>query len=160
MTTSSGMGIRGWTEILGNAVAQQVAMARATYEAIAQLGEAERSGRLLELETALYKLDDAAVRAFTKVRFDALLSMDAALARSATAPYPALLDKLPGPSAMRHVAFLQTVAREYSQEDQARLKVLFPEALAAKADARPKPAASQPAGGGGRAWWAFWKKAA
>lgn len=159
MSTTSKSTYRTWAEIAALPAPQQPELIGQTYQAIAKLDEGERLGRIVELEDALYRLSDDPIRTFTRSRLRALLDLNPAVADAVAKANPQLLDKLAGPLAMKHIANIQTAGREMSQEEQARLKVLYPRVMASKAEAMraqmstpsTKPAATRP-------FWAFWKK--
>lgn len=158
MTTSPKAAYKTWAEITAAPGTEQSAMIKQTYEAVAKLGDAERTARLHEMEEALCRLSDDLVRGFTRSRIAALLAMEPAAALAATAPYQALLDKLSGAVAMRHVTIIQNMAREYTTEDQTKLWALFPRALALKADGLVTPKSATPAAAPKKSGWGPFKK--
>ncbi len=131
------------------------------YTELSSLSEEARRSRLLAMAKAEYALSDAKLRPLTLSRMRVWLKIDTETAKKVSDSYGAAMNQMPGPAAMRRVALVQTLAREFSIEDQARLAALVPQVFAAKpvvvakvlsATASPTPPASK------KQWWAFWRR--
>ena len=88
--------------------------------------------------------------------------MDPETSKRIALSYDAVMNQMPGPVAMRRVSVVQTLAREFSPDDQARLRALVPRVFAggdkpAAAPMAPRiaPVQQSPVK---RPWWAFWKR--
>lgn len=100
------------------------------YRAVAGLPDAERDQQLLGMVQAEYALADDKLRDFTRSRLKAWQALEEQVAHRIVKSYDAAMLKMPGKDAMRHVAVVQTVAREMSVEDVKRLGALIPAILA------------------------------
>ena len=135
------------------------------YRELATLPEEERVSRLTDMEKAVYELPEDKVRSFTITRLRVWLDLEHELGQMISKSYDAVTDSLPGSIAMRHIAVVQTLAREFSGEDQGRLRSIFPRAFGAlphferAAADSPTTAPSQPASAlAKKPWWAFWRR--
>lgn len=138
--------------------ARQSAMT-ARYLELAELSEEDRRERLLAMARAEYALPDAQLRLFTRSRIRTWLDIPADKVQLIARSYDAAMDKLPGRAAMQRVEIVQTLAREFSQDEVERLHTIVPRVFGlaptemAKASLRPmsSPQASE------KPWWAFWR---
>jgi hypothetical protein len=157
--------MKRWHEIAAMPAAEQPAMIARTYEVLAGMVEAERQARIVEMETMLYRQPDEQIMAFNQARLRAMLDLRNEAADAVTMVNAKLIDLLPGPMAMKHVGSVQTVAREFTAEEQGRLTDLFPKELVVKGDMKTAAAAASGAptplvarqAGKSKPWWAFWK---
>lgn len=133
----------------------------ARYTELAALAEETRRSRLLPMAQAEYALSDDALRRFTMSRLQVWLHMDQEMAKKIAESYDAVMTQLPATAAMRRVALVQTLARNFSPDDQARLRTLLPRVFAGAGEAAqartraPEPAAAPAMK---KAGWQFWKK--
>ena len=102
--------------------------------------------------------DEEALRDITIARLKGVLALDDDGAHKVAATYESVMNTMPGDIAFRRAAVVQTVARhQFSVDEEARLRDLFPGVLG------EKPKELQPAGAGSplvkskRAWWKFWE---
>jgi len=125
------------------------------------LSDEERLERRLAIARAESDLSDEDLRSYTLCRLRAWLKLESAVADRVAATMDDVMKKIPGPQAMRQIALIQTMAREFSLEDQQKLVALAPNVFGGapvglKADAvkappkvveEPKPAKKW--------WWPF-----
>ena len=133
------------------------------YRELATLPEEERVSLLTDMEKAVYELPDEKIRSLTMSRLRVWLAVEQDLGQMISKSYDGVTDRLPGPTAMRHIALLQTMSREFSGEDQGRMRSMFPRAFGALPPlgrlAAVSPVPSQPDSEPAKnPWWAFWKK--
>lgn len=140
---------------------ERTAAVQARYTELAALPEDERRSRLRAMMQSEYALADAPLRTMTLARLRALLSMDADASRVVVASLDSVMNTLPGSAAMRRVSLVQTLAPEFSPDEQHELRERMPsvfgdrprtEMLGGGAPATPLP--ERPA----KPWWAFWRK--
>ncbi len=163
MTTAGNAGADDWVKLADLEKGTREPLMQKRYEELAALPEDERKRRLKAMEEAAYnKLSEDKLRSFTLSRMQVWLRMDPEMVQKVSHSYDAFIDEAPGPIAMRHVAVVQTVVREFSPEEHERLRSLFPRVFGAlpstaavHAVVRPEEAAKAPAK---KPWWAFWKK--
>ena len=141
---------------------QREAQMLARYTEVAALPEEERQQRLRAMAEAEYALPDELLRPFTKSRVRVWLQMEPEAARTVARSYDRVMERMPGPVAMRRVAIVQTLAREFPQEDQQRLRDLVPGVFVGRdrqaqmaVDSPPPRAVEQPRK---KPWWAFWRR--
>ena len=123
----------------------------------------ERVSQMLAMAKAEYALPDDKLRAFTLSRLSAWLDMDTESVQIIAGSYDAAMLKMPGPQAMRRMSMVQTLADEFSREQQLQLIAIIPsvfggpkemiEMLPIKSVAAATPAASTKKG-----WWPFGKR--
>lgn len=146
MTTLPKASFKPWMEVARAPADQQAALIEQVYRGLGRMSPPERMARLQQMEEGLYGLNDDQVRTFTRNRFRALLAMEPDEAQAATEPYGVLVDKLPGLTAMRHIAVFQTIVREFPLDDQVALRTMFLKAFASNSAAsvpETKPASFQ-----------------
>lgn len=160
MATSNGPADQAWGKLADAPEAQREQEMQRRYMELVELQEADRQGRLVTMANAEYALAPEQLRGFTLSRMRVLLKMPQPQAKLVALSYHAAMDKLPGTAAMRRVSLVQTLATEFSPEDQARLRELNPGIFAgmpAKTVKATAPAAAPPAAKKG-GWWPFGKK--
>jgi hypothetical protein len=134
----------------------------ARYTELAALPEEGRRRRLRAMMEAEYALSDQSLRTMTMARLRAFLSMDEAAVQAITGSLDGVMKEMSGQAAMRRVALVQTLAQEFTPEEQAHLRAMMPTVFGDRAaapagsasGAAPAPAATRPA----KPWWAFWRK--
>ena len=154
-----------WRELADLAESERQELMVSRYRELSTLSEEERVTRLTDMEKAVYELPEEKIRAFTISRLRVWLDLEHDLGQMISKSYNEVTDHLPGPTAMSHVAVLQTMSREFSGEDQGRLRALFPRVFGAlpaleklvedSPPAAPSRQASAPAK---KPWWAFWRR--
>ena len=159
--TTAGTGTEdAWARLATAQPEERSAQVQARYHERAGLPEDERRSRLDAMIRSEYALPDEQLHAMTLCRLETYLQMQPDEVRTIVASVEAVMNTLPGSFAMRRVALVQTLSREFSVEDQQRLRELVPEVFgdsggrAVGAAPAPPPAAASPK----RAWWTFWKK--
>jgi hypothetical protein len=106
---------------------EREAAMRRGFEELARLPEAERQTRIRPMLQTLYtNLSDDQLRSYTISRMRVWLQMDAAMADTLAKSYDIVIDLMPGPIAMKHIALIQTLSREFSLEEQNRLRAMSP----------------------------------
>ena len=122
--------------------------------------EEDRQSRLKAMAYAEYAYPEDKVRRLTISRLRSWIRMDLEAAQAVVKSYVVAMDQLPGAIAMHRVALDQTLAREFSPDEQKRLLVIDPTVFGPVVHV--KPVASAPAQPSEvpakKAWWAFWKK--
>ena len=128
------------------------------------LPDKEQSDRRMALARVESDLTDDELRKFTICRLRAWLTLDRAIAKRLSDAFDDVMKKVFGPQAMRQVGLIQTLARDFSLEDQQTLTELIPnvfggspvglvaskarqEALTSQQEASKKPAKKW--------WWPF-----
>ena len=120
---------QAWADLAELPEAQRQPEMRRRYIELLALSEEERRNQMVAMAKAEYGLLDDKLRSFTRSRILVWLAMDTGAAGKLSSSYNAVMLHMPGPAAMRRVAHDQTVARELSLEDQARLRALLPAVL-------------------------------
>jgi|GEM_PF-2587695 len=159
MTTSESSRGREWASLAELEESDREQVMKRRYEELADLSEEERKVALASMEKAVYELSEDKSRLLTLSRLRTWLNLEPATAAKISTSFDAITDLMPGATAMRHIALVQTVAREFTPRDQARLEALFPRIFGALRPSEniavPAKAASTPAK---KSWWPFWKK--
>ncbi len=131
------------------------------YTELASLSEESRRSRLLAMAKAEYALPDAKLRPFTLSRMRVWLKIDPENAKKMAVSYSAIMNQMPGPAAMRRVALVQTLAREFSLEDRERLVALAPHVFASRPAFAAEVLSGTPSSttaSSKKPWWAFWRR--
>lgn len=123
-----------WALLTEVSESERQARMRETYVALASLPEADRRTRMLAMVRAEYALPDEQLRPFTMSRLRVWLQFPTDIAMTVAMTYDAAMEQMPGPAAMRRVALVQTLAREFSREDEAKLRQLVPRVFAGLPD--------------------------
>ena len=116
-----------WTKVASLPPTERLAQLRDFYTELAALPDATRLARLRDVVAVTYALPDEPFRALTEARLRAWLTLDQAAAARAAQSYDAVLREVSAGDAMRRVAVVQTLLREFSAEEQRRLRQLNPE---------------------------------
>ncbi|MBI2856332.1 MAG: hypothetical protein HYX93_05745 [Chloroflexi bacterium] len=131
------------------------------YRELAALPEEALRSQMEALVPQEYELPDNKLRAFTISRLRSWLALEPEEAKKIATVYDSIMrQKMPGPQAMRRVSTVQTVARDFSREDQNRLMELVPGVFAGARLGvtppvyRPEPTPTAPAKQS-RGWWPF-----
>jgi hypothetical protein len=157
-----------WSRLVAAPEDERQTEMQARYTEVASLPEDERNRRLRAMAEAEYALPDAELRSFTVSRLRALLSIDPDAARTITTTNDTVMKQMPGGVAMRRVSLIQTLAREFTPDEQHQLRERIPgvfgdqaiSAAVAAASATPGAAttSAQPATSTKKKpWWAFWR---
>ena len=133
------------------------------YGEMAALPAEERESQMLTMAAAEYALPDDKLRIFTLSRLSAWLDMDADAAQNIASSYDAAMKKMPGPHAMRRVSMVQTLADEFSREQQLRLIAVVPTVFGGLKEMIEMPpvksvAAVAPDASSKKGWWPFGKR--
>jgi hypothetical protein len=143
----------------------RAAQVEARYSEIAALPEEERRRRLRAMMEAEYALSDQSLRTMTMARLRAFLSMDEAAVQAIVGSLDTVMKQMSGQAAMRRVALVQTLAQEFTPEEQHHLRTAMPgvfgdrpTAMGGAAGAASAPAPAPGATRAARPWWAFWRK--
>ena len=97
------------------------------YTELAHLPEDERRARLRKQVAAAYVLPDEDLRPLTLARLRAWLQMEPEAAATVASSFDAVMREVNANVAMRRVGFVQTLMREFSDQEQQRLRLLNPE---------------------------------
>lgn len=169
-------GGESWGRLADLSESEREPQMRARYAELVGVPEEQRRAALKTFAQAEYALPDGKLRPFTKSRMRVWLSMNADEARTLALSYDAIMNQMPAVAAMKRVSIVQSLSKEFSEEDQARLRAMAPTVFTSKsappqspsnygaakpasrkAQSKPEPAAAGPKGK--KAWWAFWKTA-
>ena len=160
MTTDSSVD-EAWGKLADTGEEERETQMFQRYTELASLSEEARRSRLLAMAKAEYALPDAKLRTFTLSRMRVWLKIDPENAKKMAVSYSAVMNQMPGPAAMRRVALVQTLAREFSLEDREKLVALAPGVFAT----RPSSVAgvfgvtpSSTTVSSKKPWWAFWRR--
>ncbi len=133
------------------------------FQAIAALPEEEQRTQLRAIANAEYALPDDKLRTLTISRLRAWLQMDPEEARTVANTYDRVVSSMPLSIAWRRVTLVQTLARDFSADEEQRLRTLVPSVFGAAG----RRIASEAAGGTApvptlpsqkKPWWAFWRQ--
>ena len=132
------------------------------YTEMVTLPAEESASQMLTMATAEYALPDDKLRAFTLSRLSTWLDMDTEATKSIAASYEAAMIKMPGPQAMRRVSMVQTLADEFSREQQLRLIAVIPTVFGGLKEMIEMPpiksVAAVPTASTKKGWWPFGKR--
>ena len=160
MTTPDTGEDQAWGMLADVEEGEREAQMQARYKELARLPEEERQSRLKAMVHTEYALSDEKLRRQTISRLRSWLRMDFELAQTVAKSYVAIMIQMPGTIAMRRVALDQTLAREFSLDEQGRLAAIDPQVFGPLS--APHPVARAPAQPSEvppkKAWWAFWRK--
>lgn len=106
---------------------ERVARMRTIYAELEVMSEEERRNHIAKLIDATYVLTDEDFRAVTHARLRAWLDMEHEHAALLACSYDEVMKRAPGALAMRRVSFVQTIMREFTDEEQERLRTLNPD---------------------------------
>jgi hypothetical protein len=151
-----------WSSLVESTDEARESAMRERYTEIAALDEDARKERLKAMAEAEYALPDDKLRVFSLSRLRTWLSLPDDVALAVAHSYDAVMQRMPGPVAMRRVSIVQTLTAEFSTEDEDRLRALVPGVFAGMpshtrvvADV-PDPAAAPPAKK--KSLFNFWRK--
>ncbi len=116
-----------WAALAGLEASDREAAMLAYYSELAALPEDERQARLRQQVATAYSLPDEDLRPLTLSRLRAWLQMEPDAAATVASSYDAVMRDVTASVAMRRVGFVQTLMREFSDEEQRRLRSLNPE---------------------------------
>lgn len=163
MTSSGTIEDADWGKLASMEENERTRLMLGRYNELLGLSPEERHARLKAIATIEYSLPDPELRALTIGRMRCLLSMEEEAARSFIQSYDAVMREMPANAAMRRVGMVQTVAAEFTAEEEERLRALIPTIFAGAPrrttgldTSGPPLAVERPAAK--RPWWAFWKK--
>jgi hypothetical protein len=169
MTTPSTPADTAWGRLADSPPAAREAQMLDRYGALASLPREEHEGQMLAMVRAEYELPNDKLRDFTLSRLRVWLRLPEPAAREVSSSYLAAMKHLPGAMAMRRVTLVQTLAAEFSEDDEARLHALDPSAfggrpsrrdlarLQAAKDAKDAEGAERRAAKK-KGWWPFGKR--
>jgi CHASE3 domain sensor protein len=116
-----------WAAIVTRPAPEREDALAQSYCALAELPEAERLAHLRAIVETTYRLPDDDFRTLTESRLRAWLSLDQGVAATVARSYDAVLQEVSADDAMRRVAVVQTLMRDFSDDEQRRLHRLNPE---------------------------------
>ena len=151
-----------WAKLSEAETAEREAKMVARYEELAGLSEDERRARLRAMARAEYSLSDERLRPFTISRMRTWLALDEDKAGPVAQSYDAVMQEMPATIAMRRVALVQTLVREFSVEDEERLRRLIPRVFAGAPSRltgleRSESPLQTETATRKKPWWAFWR---
>ena len=126
MTTSDIPADQAWGKLADLEGEQREATMLQRYGDLEQLPARKRRTQMLAMARAEYGLSDEKLRAFTISKLRVWLRLDPMVARRIVASYDDAMQKMSTDQAMRRVALVQTLAREFSPEDQRALVSMVP----------------------------------
>jgi hypothetical protein len=122
-----GLPAMDWATLAERPAAEREEQLHRFYTALAALPESERLTHLRSMTTATYALPDDGFRALTASRLRAWLRLDDADASCVARSYDTVMREASANDAMRRVAVVQTLMRDFSEDEQRRLRQLNPE---------------------------------
>ena len=130
------------------------------YTELSALPEGEMASQMLTMAKAEYDLPDDKLRTFTISRLSVWLAMDAEAVQQIATCYDDAMKLMPGPQAMRRVSMVQSLADEFSREQQQQLIAIVPEVFGGLKEilsmpniqSVPVPASEK------KGWWPFGKR--
>ncbi len=111
-----------WASLVGLDPSEREAAMLTYYTELVDLSEDERRHRLRKQVAAAYALPDEDLRSLTLSRLRAWLQMEPEAAATVAASYDAVMREVDANTAMRRVGFVQTLMREFSDDEQRRLR--------------------------------------
>ena len=165
MTTSAASD-NAWADLLNLPPPEREARMLQRYVELGKMEDAQRQQRLLDMANAEYALSEEKLREFTLSRMRMFLKLPPDTGKVMAAAYDMVMLKMPGAAAMRRVSLVQTLAKNFTPEEESQLRDLNPNLFAglptrqlrdtstAQTAAAPAKAATPPKGG----WWPFGKK--
>ncbi len=133
--------------------------------ALASLDEEERRDQLHGVVAAEYSLPNDKLKPLSKSRLRALLQLEREEAQRFAGSYDAAMQAMPAAAAMRRVTIVQSLASEFSTEEEAQLVELLPNVFAGATSRGGIEATMGLVHGLGsrgetksKPFWAFWKK--
>lgn len=150
---------QSWADRLSHAdEAERETLMRLRYIALAGLPTDVREEKLRSMLLAEYSFPDATLREITKSRLRTLLNLDRQVALTVAASLDAVMASLPGAIAWRRVALVQTMSRDFTAEENLRLREFVPgifgEPVATTMRTSTSSVSSEVAR---KPWWAFWR---
>ena len=133
------------------------------YTEMAALSEEDRASQMLTMANAEYALPDDKLRTFTVSRLSVWLALDLDAGKMIADSYDTAMRVLPGPQAMRRVSMVQTLADEFSKEQQQQLIALVPGVFGGLKHILSMPTVqtvvpSTPSETAKKGWWPFGKR--
>jgi hypothetical protein len=130
------------------------------YTELSVLPGEERASQMLMMAKAEYDLPDDKLRTFTVSRLSVWLSMDTEVVQQIASSYDGAMKKMPGTQAMRRVSMVQSLADEFSREQQQQLIAMVPEVFGGLKEILSRPSIqSVPAPASAKkSWWPFGKR--
>src|SRR6266567_8247428 len=159
--TTPGAGVdETWGKLAAAPEDERVAQMQARYHELATHPEADRRAQLQAMAQAEYALPDDSLRGMTVCRLRAFLRLKPEEVTTVVASLEAVMDQMPGSTAMRRVALVQTLARDFSVDEQRQLHEMVPTVFGERPAnvAETQPSAPSHPTPVQKAWWAFWKK--
>jgi hypothetical protein len=151
---------QAWRRLAEVSESERAEQMRARYTELASLDdEQERSNRLLAMMHAEYALPDDQLRAFTLGRLRTFMGMDSEAVGRIVHSLDTVMRQMPGTAAMRRVALVQTLTREFTPEEQHQLREMMPQVFGDQPITPPPAPATPVAAATSKPWWAFWRKA-
>ena len=98
----------------------------ARFSELAGLSEEERQRRLTIMAHSEYQLPDEKLRLTTLSRMRALLKLEPDRAKTVISSYDSVMRQMPGQAAWRRASLVQTLAVEFSADEEAALRELIP----------------------------------
>ena len=117
---------RDWQELASLPADEREARLCEFYTELAALPEDTRKARLREMIAVTYTLSDDEFRALTESRLRTWLRLDQEVAATVARSYDAVMQEVPANAAMRRVAVVQTLLRDFSDAEQHTLSQLNP----------------------------------
>ncbi|MFH1560841.1 MAG: hypothetical protein ABID84_05480 [Chloroflexota bacterium] len=160
MSTSNVQSDQAWGALANATVEERERVMDQRCKELGALSEEERVSQMAAMARAEYALPEVDLRTFTLSRLRTWLKLDEDTGRKMSASYDAVMLNMPGQAAMRRVALVQTLARDFSREDQVKLVALIPNVFGGFTDllqptgfeTRPTTERAAPAKKG---WWPF-----
>ena len=137
MTTSSGTVDGAWAKLAEQPVTEREAQMLTRYNLVAELPDDGRENTLLAMARAEYALPHQLLRDFTLSRMRVLLKMSPVAANRVALSYAKVMDRLPATAAMARITLIQTLAREFTPEDEALLREMNPGAFGGMPGVKP-----------------------
>lgn len=117
----------GWGKLADQPEADREPQMLQRYRELGELPEPDCQRRLLAMAQAEYALPADKLKSFTLSRIRVFLTLPPVTGKRIAQSYNAVMHQMPGAAAMRRVALVQTLAKEFSDADQARLRELNPD---------------------------------
>ena len=117
---------RDWQELASLPADEREPRLYEFYTELAALPEDTRRARLRDMIAVTYTLPDDDFRSLTDSRLRTWLRLDREVAASVARSYDAVMQEVPANAAMRRVAVVQTLLRDFSDAEQHRLGQLNP----------------------------------
>lgn len=161
MTTSEETADKEWRALADLELEEMEARMLKVLTELETLPDEKRLERRLAMARVEHDLSEKQLRAVTLCRLRTWLKLEPEVAKRTAASFETVMKKISGTQAMREIALVQTLAREFSPEDQQILVGLAPSVFGGApiglkvVKSEPSPRVKKPVRPAKKWWWPF-----